>query len=97
MVRVPGSSEDAGFHRESQDEEDVLVKVEQKTEEALKDRPPVKHEHITKGSKDRPDLGRGPVNMAKVEIIEDKPKYPPYVLVEDALRHGTYHAPEAIS
>ena len=94
MVRVPGSSEDAGFHRESQDEEDVLVKVEQKTEEALEDRPPVKHEHKNKGSKGRPDLGRGPVNMAKVEIIEDKPKYPPYVLVEDALGHGTYHAPE---
>ena len=41
MVRVPGSSEDAGFHRESQDEEDVKVKIEQKTDEPLEDRPPV--------------------------------------------------------
>ena len=32
--------------------------------------------------------------MFKVEIIEDKPNYPPYVLVEDTLGHDTYHAPE---
>ena len=35
--------------------------------------------------------------MAKVEIIEDKSKYPPYVLVEDALVHGTYHPLRTIS
>ncbi|CAI5707729.1 unnamed protein product [Peronospora farinosa] len=33
MVRVPGSSEDAGFHRDSQDDTDVHVKKEHKTEE----------------------------------------------------------------
>ena len=50
-------------------------------------------EEKNKGSKDRPDLGRGPDNMVKVEIFEDKPKYPPYVLVEDALGHDIYHSP----
>lgn len=32
--------------------------------------------------------------MVKVEYIEEKPKHPPYVLVEDTLGHGIYHAPE---
>ena len=32
--------------------------------------------------------------MVKVELIEEKPKYPPYVLVEDTLGHDIYHAPE---
>ena len=50
-------------------------------------------EEKNKGSKDRTDLGTGPANMVKVEIFEDKPKYPPYVLVEDALGHDIYHAP----
>ena len=31
--------------------------------------------------------------MVKVELIEEKPKYPPYVLVEHTLSHDTYHAP----
>ena len=70
MVRVPGSSEDAGFHRESQDEEDVKVKIKQKTDEPLEDRPPVTQEEKNKGSKDRPDLGRGPANMVKAEILK---------------------------
>ncbi|CAI5706016.1 unnamed protein product [Peronospora farinosa] len=32
--------------------------------------------------------------MVKVEFIEEKPKYPPYVLVEDTLGHDAYHDPE---
>ena len=32
--------------------------------------------------------------MVKVELIEEKPKYPPYVLVEDTLGHDAYHDPE---
>ncbi|CAI5716688.1 unnamed protein product [Peronospora effusa] len=94
MVRVPGSSKDAGFHREFLEDKDVHVKKENKTEEPLEDRSPVTQEETNKGSKDRPDLGRGPVNMVEVELIEDKPKYPPYVLVEDTLGHDAYHDPE---
>ena len=74
MMRVPGSLEDAGCHRESQDEEDFKVKIEQKTEEALEDRPPVTQEDKIKETKDRSDLGRGLINMVRVEIIEIKPK-----------------------
>ncbi|CAI5706022.1 unnamed protein product [Peronospora farinosa] len=32
--------------------------------------------------------------MVEVEFIEEKPKYPPYVLVEDTLGHDAYHDPE---
>ena len=71
MVGVPGSSEDAEFHRESQDDKDVHVKKEHKTEEPLEDRSPVTQEETNKESKDRPDLGRGPVNMVEVERFED--------------------------
>ena len=42
MVRVPGSLEDAGYHRESQEDKDVHGKKEHKTEEPLEDRSPVK-------------------------------------------------------
>ncbi|CAI5706258.1 unnamed protein product [Peronospora effusa] len=94
MVRAPGFSEDAGSHRESQDDKDFHVKKEHKTEEPLEDRSLVSQEETNKGSKDRPDLGRGPVNMVEVEFIEEKPKYPPYVLVEDTLGHDAYHDPE---
>ena len=31
--------------------------------------------------------------MVKVEYIEEKPKHPPCVFVEDTLGHGMYHAP----
>ena len=58
---------------------------------SLEDRSPVTKEK-NKESKDRPVLGRGQVNKVKVEIIEEKPKYPPYVLSEDTLGHDTYHA-----
>ena len=58
MVRVPGSSEDAEFHHESQEDEDI--KIKQKTGEPLEDRSPVTKEVKNKGSKDRPGLGRGP-------------------------------------
>ena len=34
-VRVPGSSEDAGFHRNFQGKEDAQVKIEEKTEALL--------------------------------------------------------------
>ena len=71
MVRVPGSSEDAGFYRESQDDKDVHVKKEHKTEESREDRSPVTQEETNKGSKHRPGLGRGPVNMVEVERFED--------------------------
>ncbi|CAI5705396.1 unnamed protein product [Peronospora effusa] len=32
--------------------------------------------------------------MVEVEFIEEKPKYPQYVLVEDTLGHDAYHDPE---
>ncbi|CAH0474366.1 unnamed protein product [Peronospora belbahrii] len=32
--------------------------------------------------------------MVTVELIEEKPQCPPYVLVEDTLDHDIYHAPE---
>ncbi|CAH0516078.1 unnamed protein product [Peronospora belbahrii] len=93
MVRVPGSSEDAGYHRTSQEDEDVQAKIEgKKTEESLEDRLPVNTQENKKVSKDRPDLGRGLVNMVKVELIKEKPKHPPYFLVKDALGHNIYHA-----
>ena len=41
MVHVPGSSEDAGFHRESQDDKDDHIKKEHKIEKPLEDRSPV--------------------------------------------------------
>uniref|UniRef100_A0AAV1UC78 Uncharacterized protein n=1 Tax=Peronospora matthiolae TaxID=2874970 RepID=A0AAV1UC78_9STRA len=72
MVRVPGPLEDAGYHRESQEDEGVKFTLEPKTDEPLEDRPPVTLEYKNKESKDRPDLGRGPVNMFKVENIEEK-------------------------
>ncbi|CAI5709105.1 unnamed protein product [Peronospora effusa] len=94
MVRVPGSSEDGGFHRESQEDKDVYVKKEHIPEDLLRHRSPVTQEEKNKGSKDRPGLGRGPVNMFEVEFIEEKPKYPPYVFVEDTLGHDAYHDPD---
>ena len=32
--------------------------------------------------------------MVKVKRIEEKPKLPPYVLVDETLGHDIYHAPE---
>ena len=49
MVRVPRSSEDADFHRESQEDEEVQVKIDQKTEETLEDRLPVTKEEEKHG------------------------------------------------
>uniref|UniRef100_A0AAV1V028 Uncharacterized protein n=1 Tax=Peronospora matthiolae TaxID=2874970 RepID=A0AAV1V028_9STRA len=70
MVRVPGSSEDAGIHRKPQDEKEVKVKIESKTEDPLEDGPLVTQEDKNKESKDRLDLGRGPANKLKVNFIE---------------------------
>uniref|UniRef100_A0AAV1TYM4 Uncharacterized protein n=1 Tax=Peronospora matthiolae TaxID=2874970 RepID=A0AAV1TYM4_9STRA len=64
MVLVPGYLEDAGFHRESQDEEEVKVMIEPKTEYPLDDRPPVTQED-KKESKVLPDLDRGPFDLVK--------------------------------
>ena len=65
MVRVPGVLEDAGFHRESQEEEDAQVKIEEKTEASLEDRSPATKEETNKGSKDRPVLDRGQVKQGQ--------------------------------
>ncbi|CAI5705769.1 unnamed protein product [Peronospora farinosa] len=87
MVRVPGSSEDAVFHRESPEDKDVQVKNEYKIEDPLEDRSPVTKEERTKDRKTDQTLGEGPVNKVEVEHLQEKPKYPPYVLVEDTLGH----------
>uniref|UniRef100_M4B8Y8 Uncharacterized protein n=1 Tax=Hyaloperonospora arabidopsidis (strain Emoy2) TaxID=559515 RepID=M4B8Y8_HYAAE len=93
MVRVPVSSEDAEFHREFQGDEDAQVKIEKNTEASLEDRSTVTKEEKDKGSKDRPVLGRSQVNKVKVEVLEGKSKYHPFVLAGDTLSHDTYHSP----
>ncbi|CAI5706020.1 unnamed protein product [Peronospora farinosa] len=92
MVRVPGSSEDAGFHRESHEEEKTSVKIDQGTTKTLETGSPViKREE---GSEDLQSPGRSSAIEVKVEY-EEKPQSPlPYVFVEeDNMGHNKYYGP----
>lgn len=87
MVRMPGSSGDAGFHRESQEDDKTTVKNERGTTKTLEPGSPVIKKE--KGSEDRQTLGRSSAIEVKVEE-EEKPKYlPPYVFSkEDNMGHN---------
>jgi hypothetical protein len=80
MVRVPGSSGDSGFHREST--EDVKIKAESGLKTSAEDGSPqtsLKEE----GSTDRQSFGRSSDDVKKEEgsamDLEEKPHPPPQV------------------
>ena len=74
MVRVPGSSGDAGFHRESHEEEKTSVKIDQGTTKTLETGSPVIKKE--EGSEDRQSPGRSSAIEVMVEY-EEKPPHPP--------------------
>ena len=96
MVRVPGSSGNAGFHRESHEDEMTTVKIDEGTTKTLEPGSPVIKKE--EGSEGRQSPGRSSAIEVKVEY-EEKPKIPPpYVFVkEDNMGHNNYYGPGAPS
>ena len=92
MVRVPGSSGDAGFHRESHEDEKTTVKIDKGATKTLEPGSPVIKKE--EGSEGRQSPGRNSAIEVKVEY-EEKPKNsPPYVFVkEDNMGHINYYGP----
>ncbi|CAI5706521.1 unnamed protein product [Peronospora effusa] len=92
MVRVPGSSGDAGFHRESHEEEKTSVKIDQGTTKTLETGSPVIKKE--EGSEDLQSPGRSSAIEVKVEYEEKPPNPPPYVFIEeDNMGHNQYYGP----
>ena len=77
MVRVPGSSGDAGFHCESHEEEKTTVKMDQGTTKKLEPGSPVIKKE--EGSEDRQSPGRSSAIEVMVEHEENPPHPPPFV------------------
>ncbi|GMF29864.1 unnamed protein product [Phytophthora lilii] len=77
MVRVPGSSGDTGFHRESLEGVDVPLKLEPKTEVALELGSPTSLLNEA-GSTDRQSPGRSSVGETEEDLLEEKPQPPPH-------------------
>ncbi|CAI5725209.1 unnamed protein product [Peronospora effusa] len=95
MVRVPGSSGDAGFYRESHEEEKKTVKIDQDRPRTTKTleigSPVIKKEE---GSEDLQSSGRSTAIEVKVEYEEKPQNTPPYVFVEeDNMGHNQYYGP----
>lgn len=92
MVPVPGSSGDAGFHRESHEDDGTTVKNKEGTDRPLEAGSPVvvKEER----SDAQQNLGRNSTFEVKVEYEEKKPLPPHYVFVrEDNMGYNSYYSP----
>ncbi|KAE8954242.1 hypothetical protein PR001_g32575 [Phytophthora rubi] len=80
MVRVPGSSGDSGFHRESTDQEETKVKAEPEIEASTEGESPSTPLNEA-GFADRQSTGRSSDDVKKEEDsamdLEEKPRLPP--------------------
>ncbi|KAE9015178.1 hypothetical protein PR001_g14963, partial [Phytophthora rubi] len=80
MVRVPGSSGDSGFHRESTNQEDTKLKAEPEIEASTEGESPSTPPNEA-GFADRQSAGRSSDDVKKEEDsamdLEEKPRLPP--------------------
>ena len=65
MVRVPGSSGDAGFHRESHEDEKTTVKIDEGTTKTLEPGSPVIKKEEGSESRQSPGRSSGPTSFAR--------------------------------
>ncbi|ETI35351.1 hypothetical protein F443_18298 [Phytophthora nicotianae P1569] len=78
MVRVPGSSGDSGYHRESHEDEEVPIKLESGMEASSEAGSPTTLLN-EEGSAELQSAGRSSADRNEEEVLlEEKPQLPPY-------------------
>ncbi|KAG3245336.1 hypothetical protein PI124_g9906 [Phytophthora idaei] len=78
MVRAPGSSGDSGFHRESQEKEEVPIMLEPRMDASSEAGSPTTLLNGA-GSANRQSAGRNSAGRNEEEdLIEEQPQPPPY-------------------
>ncbi|KAG3196860.1 hypothetical protein PC128_g7288 [Phytophthora cactorum] len=93
MVRAPGSFGDSGFHRESQEKEEVPIMLEPRMDASSEAGSPTTLLNGA-GSANRQSAGRSSADRNEEEdLLEEKPQPPPYASSGGTAGHDSHRDP----